>query len=74
MIARLRVPMAGLVAMSLVTGCSSGIQTPLPEVAATPEKPIVAEQKRAALKGMQELSQKAQTHQSEALKEIERTR
>lgn len=64
----------GLLACALLAGCGQGLQTPLPEIAATSQKPIVEEQKKAALKGMQELSQKASSHQSDALKEIEATR
>ncbi|MEW5963473.1 MAG: hypothetical protein AB1749_07905 [Pseudomonadota bacterium] len=50
------------------------MQTPLPALSATPEKSVVAEQKKAAIKGMEELTQKASASQAEALKEIERTR
>lgn len=65
---------AGLAAALLAGGCGQGMQTPLPELSATSEKPVVAEQKKAAMKGMEELAQKASASQAEALKEIERTR
>lgn len=69
-----RLAFAGIAAALLAGGCGQGVQTRLPELSATPEKPVVAEQKKAALKGMEELSQKAAASQAEALKEIERTR
>jgi len=66
-----------LLAAAAVSGCGQAIQTPLPELSATGQtgqKEIVAEQKKAAMKGMEDLTQKAASRQSEALKEIESTR
>lgn len=71
---RRRLALASLAAALLAGGCGQSVQTPLPELSATPEKPVVAEQKKAAIKGMEELAQKASASQAEALKEIERTR
>lgn len=71
---RRRLAFAGLAAALLAGGCGQSLPTPLPELAATPEKAVVAEQKKAAVKGMEELAHKASASQAEALKEIERTR
>lgn len=70
MSSHLRLLIVAMCAVAL-SGCGQTVATPLPDIVATDSKQDVAAARREMQKEMSELNKKKQTHQKDAIKEIE---